>query len=78
VSDESVCLQAKTKGSRPGESGLSNTLDELQAREGKLSRSKIRSLVVEADVDDEPVWSVIPKRLVRQLGWQHTKLGLAV
>ena len=47
---------------------LSNTLDELQAREGNLPRSQIRSAVVEADVDAEPVWSVIPRRIVRELG----------
>jgi len=47
---------------------LSNPLDELLSREGKLPRTQIRSLVVQADVDDGPVWSVIPRRIVRQLG----------
>ena len=45
-----------------------NLFDELQVREGKLARSRIRSLVVEAVADDEPVWSVVSKRIVYQLG----------
>ena len=62
-----VC-RAKRKHSAQVRVRLSNLLDELRARESKVPRARIRSLVVEADVDDEPVWSVIPKRLVRELG----------
>ena len=47
---------------------LTNLFDELQVRKGKLARSRIRSLVVAAVADDEPVWSVVPKRIVNQLG----------
>ena len=47
---------------------LTNLFDELQVRKGKLARSRIRSLVVAAVADDEPVWSVVPKRIVSQLG----------
>jgi hypothetical protein len=47
---------------------LSNLFDELASREGRLRRKKVRSISVDAVADSDPVWSVIPRRIARQLG----------
>ena len=47
---------------------LTNLLDELASREGRLPRKKVRSISVDAVADSEPVWSVVPRRIARQLG----------
>jgi hypothetical protein len=63
---------SRTKTARPAGARvrvrLSNLFDEFDARKGELPKSRIRCVSVDAVADSEPVWSVVPRRIARQLG----------
>ena len=61
---------AKTMGEVRTDVTLTNTLDEMLARRGRLAPTEVRSYKADALVDTGAVRSVIPVHVVQQLGLQ--------